>query len=352
MSACAAGPRLEASSSNFIAELPVNSPAVDPQTTDARTLAAALTPLLIQACEGSLGDLVWFRTDWQRGGAATGRATLSLRADNGHDQTTRSVIVKLPVVDRELTWTRRLQTDEPDQVAPRLYQSGESLGGYDLAWVVIERFEHGPLALHWHEKHIERIADAIARFSRIACSAAPVGADRQPRSEDWDVLLEQSLASVNVNHVADHRRWGTAIKSLHGRIASVLDLWESRDCHEWVHGDLHPANAMSRIGMNEGPVCLIDFAEVRPGHWLEDAVYFERLLWGRPELMKSAKPVKAIAAARRRLGLPVEDNYARLAAVRRALLAATAPRFMRSEGSPHYLHACLERLESALHEVG
>ena len=39
------------------------------------------------------------------------------------------------------------------------------------------------------------------------------------------------------------------------------------------------------------------------------------------------------------------------AAARRALLAATAPRFMRSDGSSHYLHASLERLESALHEV-
>jgi hypothetical protein len=327
----------------------VNSPAVDPHTTDARTLAAALTPLLIQACEGSLCDLVWFRTDWQRGGAATGRATLNHRAENGHSQPARPVIVKLPVVERELTWTRRLQTDEPDQVAPRLYQSGESLGGYDLAWVVIERFEHGPLALHWHEKHIERIADAIARFSRIACSYP---ADRPARSEDWDVLLEESLASVKLNHLADQKRWSSAIKTLHGRRHDVLDLWESRDGHEWVHGDLHPANAMSRTAMNDGPVCLIDFAEVRPGHWLEDAVYFERLLWGRPELMKSAKPVKAIAAARRRVGLPVEDNYTKLAACRRALLAATAPRFMRSEGSPHYLHACLDRLESSLHEVG
>jgi hypothetical protein len=102
--------------------------------------------------------------------------------------------------------------------------------------------------------------------------------------------------------------------------------------------------------MNLGPVCLIDLAEVHAGHWIEDAVYLERQLWARPERLKAHKPVREIAAARKRLGLSVDADYARLAMARRALLAATAPRFLKSEGHPAYLDACLGWLEIALSE--
>jgi aminoglycoside phosphotransferase (APT) family kinase protein len=131
----------------------------------------------------------------------------------------------------------------------------------------------------------------------------------------------------------------------------IVEGWEARDAAQWVHGDLHLANAMSRESMESGPVCLIDLAEVRAGHWVEDAVYLERQLWARPERIKRHGPVKAIAAARRRRALPVDDDYPRLAAIRRALLAATAPSFLRSEGDPRYLEACLDRLTHALDEL-
>jgi hypothetical protein len=80
-------------------------------------------------------------------------------------------------------------------------------------------------------------------------------------------------------------------------------------------------------------------------------VYFERQLWARPERMRQHKPVKAVAAARKALGLTVESEYPRLAMIRRALLAGTAPKFIRSEGNPHHLAACLEWLERALGEL-
>jgi hypothetical protein len=37
--------------------------------------------------------------------------------------------------------------------------------------------------------------------------------------------------------------------------------------------------------------------------------------------------------------------------IRRALLAGTAPKFMRSEGHPRHLQACLNWLETALAEL-
>ena len=46
--------------------------------------------------------------------------------------------------------------------------------------------------------------------------------------------------------------------------------------------------------------------------------------------------------------MTVDPDYPRLAVIRRALLAGTAPKFLKSEGHPRHLEACLERLETAL----
>jgi hypothetical protein len=309
---------------------------------DARTLAANLAPLVAQATGGRLGEITWFKTDWQRGGAATGKSSFKTDAEQ-----TLPVILKLPVAGRELLWSQRLQDSDLPSV-PRLYACGESVGGYDLAWIVIEHFPYGPLGLHWHDEHVPRIAQAAAEF-HAAADQFPV--DQGPKIEDWRALLGEAAESVRTNHIAHDQRWAAAIKTLRHRLQRILDEWNARDVHHWLHGDLHLANSMSRVGMNEGPVCLIDLAEVHAGHWVEDAVYLERQLWARPERLKMHKPVKEIAAARKRLGLKVEGDYPRLAMIRRALLAGTAPKFIKSEGHPAYMDACLNWLEIALNEL-
>ncbi|UCD75168.1 MAG: aminoglycoside phosphotransferase family protein, partial [Phycisphaerales bacterium] len=281
---------------------------------DQRSLASTLAPLLRDACEGRLGEIAWFKADWQRGGAATGIADYQ-----NSDGATVQVVLKLPVVQRELTWMRRLQsTDDPSPIVPRLYASGEELGGYDLAWIVIEHLPHGPLGLRWHADHVPRIAKAAARFQKAA-KAFPV--DQPGRTEPWDEMLRESLEIVRINPVEEQARWIAAVKKLRANLDPLVTEWRARPVDEWQHGDLHIANAMSRISMETGEVCLIDLAEVHAGHWLEDAVYLERQLWARPERMKPLKPVKAIANARKQLGLPVESDYPRLAMIRRALLA-------------------------------
>ena len=316
----------------------------DTTTLDSRTLAATLEPRLAEMCEGRLGAVQWFKADWQRGGAATGWAIW--RGDGGEE---RGAVVKLPVGPRELTWTRRLQEEDgSDPVIPRLYASGAEIGSYDLAWMVLERFEHGPLGLQWHDDHILRIAQAAARFQARA-SRYPI--DRPPVIEDWPGMLKDAAESVRKNHVAHRGRWGSALKTLRGRLDRWVADWQARPIADWLHGDLHIANAMSRQGINEGAVCLIDLAEVRAGHWVEDAVYLERQCWARPERMDRHKPLKAMADARRREGLLVDPDYPRIAMIRRSLLAATAPRFIRSEGHPRHLEACLEWLEKGLEVV-
>ena len=139
-----------------------------------RSLASSLEPVLINQTQNQLNDIHWFRTDWQRSGAATGFAKW-----NGTKGENTDVVIKFPVVERELRWTRNLQ--HACGVAPRLFASGDQLNGYDLAWMVIERFPVGPLGKHWEESHIDRIADAAARFTKSA-SEFPI--DQRGRREE------------------------------------------------------------------------------------------------------------------------------------------------------------------------
>jgi hypothetical protein len=323
-------------------------------TLPSRALAESLGGPLGDACEGRLTDLAWFRTDWQRGGAATAKGQWTL--DDG-SQTT--VVVKVPVNARELIWMRRLQ-DPPvsrsadgsapaanDGVVPRLLRSGEELGSLDLAWMVIEHLPHGPLGGRWHDDHIPRIADAIARFHARA-STFPT--DREPKRERWDTLVATAREAVKTSAVAQRQRWTAALRELSAKLDPIASAWEERQPKEWLHGDLHLANAMSRVGIDQGPVCLIDLAEVHVGHWVEDAIYLERQLWARPERLRTHKPVKCIAECRKAAGCDNGEEHSRLAAIRRLLLAATAPAFLKSEGAPAYLTACLDRLEEGTRE--
>lgn len=316
----------------------------EPAPTQMRSLAQGLADILIVACDGQLGQITWFKADWQRGGAATGTATYKINGD-----TYEQVVVKLPVVQRELLWTRRLQDDNDENlVVPKLYASGETLGGYDMAWIVIERFQHGPLGLHWFDEHISRIAKSAARFHKAALVHPIIEA---PNSEDWNQLVRESQDNLKINVIEHSDRWKVALKTLRGKLKDIVSEWNARPIDQWLHGDLHLANAMSRTSIEQGPVSLIDLAEVRPGHWIEDAIYLERQLWAYPARLKTTKPVKAMAKSRKELGLENGENYQRLAIIRRALLAGTALRFLKSEGHPRYLEACLNWLERSLTEL-
>ncbi|MCH2160835.1 MAG: aminoglycoside phosphotransferase family protein [Phycisphaerales bacterium] len=307
-------------------------------------LGQGLEPFVRTACEDKLGEVIWFRTDWQHGGAATGRA--EWRDDDG--QATK-VVVKLPVNQTELRWLQRLQPEEPSASSPipRLFASGEVLNGYDLAWVVIEWFPCGPLGTHWHDQHITRMCDAAAAFQAVA---EPYPIDRNPRMEDWPELLKQARQSVKSQAIDQKSRWKKAHKAISRQLDKLVTRWRAREPIGWMHGDLHLANGMSRDSMESGPVCLIDFAEVHPGHWVEDAVYLERLNWARPERLRTTSPLKAMAEARKRHGLANGDDHPHLADLRRALYAATAPAFLRTEGGLH-LAASLDRLEQALQRL-
>lgn len=314
-------------------------------SSDTGILGDQLAPLLRRECNDRLGNITWFKADWQRGGARTGRSTF--RDDAGVEY---SVIVKIPVGPNELIWNRRLQPCDEDRygVTARLFASGHELGAYDLAWLVMERFPQGPLLHLLRDDSVDLMADAAARFYRLSSRYEIEGAGRK---EDWHHLLDVARDNCRTNHISHSGHWTEVIRRVQKIVKRLADEWNLRACRDWCHGDLHLANAMSRSNRPEDPAMLIDLAEVHVGHWVEDAVYLERLFWPRREYILRHPPVKLIGRRREELGLKVESTCPRLADIRRVLLAATAPAFLRSEGNPRYLDACLGVLDETLPRV-
>lgn len=305
-------------------------------------LGAALEPILAAACHNRLSPVTWFRTDWQRGGAATGYATF--RADDGE----HNAVVKLPVPPRERQWLVHLQQpldDASHAVAPRVFAHGEALNGYDLAWVVMERLPHGPLTSAWQGVEFDLVVDAIGRFYQAAAQVPLVG--EAPR-RDWHALFERARRHTAAGAVPEPQRWKNALKKAHKKLDRWIAQWEDRPIVGWCHGDLHLANAMTRTPPPEGPAVLLDFAEVEPGHWLEDAVYFEHLYWAANDRLAGRKLTKAIARRRKDLGLPVDPEWSDLATVKRSLLATITPALLDSVGDHAHVQAALGVLERAV----
>ena len=326
-----------------------------PGLIDASELAHALEPALRASCDGRLGAVRWFRTDWQRGGAATGFSTFAYDGES----VPRDVVVKLPIGPMEhRTLVDLSKTDAP---TPRVAAHGSELGSYDVAWAVMEKLPGRPLSigssatpvagdaagLAQIKGALEEVAAAAAVFYKHAKRAWPIDESRVQRV-DWAALVEQARQAVKVSHIPLEARWVDALKKVQKGLSALLARWEARPITTWKHGDLHAGNAMRRPeGSPWGPPCcvLLDFAEVAPGHWVEDAVYLERLHWAHMEHLGGVKPVSMLAKARKAVGLDNGEEYGDLANIRRVLVAAAAPAFLKTDGNPRYLEAALGMLE-------
>jgi len=320
---------------------------LDPAHADAGQLAHELAPALQNACEGRLHDIRWFRTDWQRGGAATGQA----RFDCGEgDQ--RDVVVKLPIGPTERRILAEL-SDDADSPTPCVVASGLELDGYDLGWIVMERLEGPPLMAQLDKDGLREMAGAMGAVYKAAEARWPFKAPKD--RPDWEKILEKARETLRDNPIAEVQRWNEAIKHTQRMLPTLVSRWESRPINAWCHGDFHPGNAMRRPeGSPWGApgVVLIDFADSHCGHWVEDACYLERLYWGHAEALHKQKPVSLLARARKAAGIDTSDDYQTLANTRRVLMAASVPAFLHREGRPAYLHAALETMERLLPQVG
>jgi len=308
---------------------------------DNASLASALGPIICDACAPSLATIEWFRSTWQRSGAATGRSVWTRR-----DGREIPAIVKLPVGPVEHRWTTLLgRVDEGawDESAalstPRLLASGEVLGGYDLAWLVVERLDGPSLATTWDKRGLLDLIDAVASMQARAARSLPLTG--RPKPVEWDRLLEKARAAIREQEIEHDQRWNDHLKRIQRHLPALVAEWEGRPIDSWCHGDVHAGNAMRR---HDGSCVLIDLALVHPGHWTEDAVYLERQFWGRPDLLFGIDPIRQLDKARRRHGLDPGPDHKRIADAKRLLSAACAPAFLPLEGHPLYLAACLETL--------
>ncbi|MGQ0628253.1 MAG: phosphotransferase family protein [Phycisphaerales bacterium] len=313
-------------------------------------LGQTLAPQLIEASGRRLGPIRWFRSDWQRGGGATGYASFDTGA------AAVEVVVKLPVGYTEWKWTTRM--GDPTRCppgcecpTPKVFASGVELGGYDLGWLVLERLPGMPLAGKLDGDGAERLIEAATAFHERAGQIEPVS--EPPAPPDWEKLVRRGREALLTHGIPDEQRWRHALRDLTHELPRLVSAWRGRTINTWCHGDLHPGNAMRRnrpsaAGSGAGPCVLIDLALVHAGHWIEDALYFERIYWGHETLLRGACPVDLLAAARRLRGLPVEPGYQTLANVRRVLMAGCALAMIEREGNARYIRAALDKLEQLL----
>ena len=316
-------------------------------------LGTALGPALIDLCSGRLGPIEWFRTAWQRGGAATGFSTW--QPDSGEPV---PVMVKLPVNATEFIWTTRMAASgETSGVrpTPRVFAAGDELGPYEFAWLVLERIPGQPLASHLCREGVEGMLQTTARFyTEAEAHSDPTESVVKPPPA-WDELLEQSRRAVHEELVEQPARWSALLDRVSMNLQALIDVWLARPITTWCHGDLHPHNMMSRSAAwveQEGIACepvLIDLALVHAGTWVEDALYLERLFWGREDRLSGIEPVEDLHRFREMEGLDEIADWARLADVRRILMASSVPAFLKLEGHPVYVAGALDRLEDAVH---
>ncbi|MBL8745880.1 MAG: aminoglycoside phosphotransferase family protein [Phycisphaerae bacterium] len=309
---------------------------------DAHDLGPRFEKALLEACKGQLTDLHWFRSDWQYGGAATAFATYNLP-----ESPPRSVVVKFPVGEREYRVLTGLA--EADAPSPRLAFHGESLNHTPLLWVVMERLPGTPAAAHLHKEVLPHLIDAAVAFYKVCDGRIKLD---PPKHTDWPALLERARQAIHDNPTIPHAaEWAAAVRHVMKSLPRLLTIWDARTLNAICHGDLHPGNCMERpegSPWGEPGHILFDFAESHKGHWVEDAVYIERMYWARPKVLDGIKPVTMFARARRAQGLTADDDYMTLANVRRALMAATSPAFLETEGSRPYMAAALETLDGVL----
>ena len=321
----------------------------------AHSLGPNLLPALHEATQGCLSDVRFFKSDWQRGGASTASALFT-----GDDNRPRPCIVKLPVGWTEYRWTTAVadftRARGLTPCTPAVLAAGVTLGGYDFAWLVIERLADHPVAARLTAEDVHDMVHAAAAFHHAAEHVRlPQGP--LPPSPDLERVMERSREVVRRAHMPDEQRWVNQLKAVHRVLPTLLARWNNRPVNAWCHGDLHAGNAMRRAAppgsaaTTRGQCVLIDLALVHPGHWLEDAIYFERVYWGHPELLHGVNILKEMSAARRALGLQCIGDYGQLANTRRVLAAACAPALVEREGNPRYLTYALELIERLLPAV-
>lgn len=291
---------------------------------------------MIAACDGRLRDVSWFTSDWQRGGSATARGVW-----DGGDAGEMPVIVKVPVGGIELRWSGRLGGGACEPCVPRVVASGETLNGYDLGWLVLERVEGETVASDPSARHVRLLIEAAASFQARAIEhEAPA---HPPKPPEWGEIIERSRDAARRGALPESQAWNEALKDVQKSLVSMTRRWLVRPINAWCHGDVHPGNGIIESLDEDVRRCrLIDLGLVHAGHWTEDALMLERLFWGQMDRLGKLRPVSALGRARRDHGLDNGPDHTELVAIRRVLMAASVPANIGHENSQDYVRYALD----------
>lgn len=309
-----------------------------------------LEPILHEACGKRLGEIEWFHAAWQHGGAATGFARWE---DPANDAAPRKAFIKFPVGPDELAWSRelsRLPAGERGPLVPRFLAGGESLGGIDLCWIIVEALEGEPLMAGFDAESIRGMLETVVEFQIAADRVRP---ERPPSKPiDWAENVKRSKAAVRESGLENTNAWLDALKHVYRHLPLIVSRWNARDITTWCHGDLHPGNVIRRTASGAPSRCvLIDLALVHPGHWCEDAIYLERQFWGHEERLCGIKPLAELARLRREAGLPSDTHDTDVAIARRLLMASVVPLFLDREHNAKYVAGALATIEKYLPQI-
>lgn len=218
-----------------------------------------------------------------------------------------AVFVKMNVSPWELHWMRALGAQVSDLV-PQVLASGAQLGGYAVAWLVLERVPYQLLDDEWGDRRFDLLAEAAVSFQ-----VAAQGIDRRftgmegfHSTKGW---IEQGLRAGCPGPIARvlerlHRDWD----------------WVARTCSlEVCFGDLTPVNALSRTPPPGGESALLIDPIPRVAPWAWDGAYCQSIAAN-----SDVRMIHRIAERRRRRGLhtPADADLDRLAALMLAWLGA------------------------------
>jgi hypothetical protein len=216
-------------------------------------------------------------------------------------------LLKVNVARDQLWWTRSLAQQYPE-LLPRVFATGDHIGGESLGWILWERVRNG---LHpgWAGREFDMILEAGVRFQiasrTLAASAHAVGVLAELRVEDLAERLEQGVRRAAPGP-ADQ-----VLRRVFEDWAWVNDICETEVCH----GDLHMANALCRDDPPGGDALLIDYHPTRMP-WACEAAKPE-ILTAEPTRIGCRMLVARQAAIRSRLGLsaPTGADLERLQAI-------------------------------------
>lgn len=333
---------------------------IDSDTPATGGLADLLLPLVQHEVDhhpqrGRLSDLEPFHVAWQHSGARTARGRWAC-PDGRHT----TAIVKVPVGPRELFWTTALDRHDPLQPTPMVLASGSTLGPHDLGWLIEEHLASAPLGPRLTDHDARDLLAAAVAFQARAEALRPTHQAQHLPSPDWAHLLADARRATHDQTFPEHRRWQEALKRTERELHLLSARWACRPIDTWCHGDLHGGNVMRRAPQlvpgatnhtAPGTCVLIDLALVHPGSWVEDAVYLERLYWGRRCDLGNIKPVHTMAELRRQHGLPTGADFAEFAQIRRVLSAASTLPYHSRTCDEKYLVSGIQIVEAALADL-